>query len=217
MPSVSPTVRPPAACTIVSRNYLSHARVLAASYLRHHPGAHFYLLVGDGVPEGTEVEADVRLLGPDDLALPYFHELCFTYDVSELCTAVKPSLLLLLLNRFGEEAVLYIDPDILVMRPLEELRAPLAVASMVLTPAMLRPLPSDGKRPIDQDIRVAGAYNLGFLGVRRSDQTQEFLRWWEVHLREGGAVVDMPKGLMTDQKWVDLVPSLYSETVILRD
>jgi GT2 family glycosyltransferase len=217
MPSVSPTVRPPAACTIVSRNYLSHARVLAASYLRQHPGARFYLLVVDGVPEGTEVEAGVRVLGPDDLALPYFYELCFAYDVSELCTAVKPGLLQVLLNRYGEEEVLYIDPDIMVMRPLEELRAPLAAASIVLTPAMLRPMPRDGKRPIDQDILIAGAYNLGFLGVRRSEQTQEFLRWWEQHLREGGAVVDVPKGLMTDQKWVDLVPSLFSETVILRD
>src|SRR5262249_46547918 len=118
---------------------------------------------------------------------------------------------------YGEKEVLYIDPDILVMRPLEELRAPLASASIVLTPATLRPMPRDGKRPFDQDLLVAGAYNLGFIGVRRSDQAQEVVRWWETHLREGGAVVDMPKGLMTDQKWVDLVPSLYSETVILRD
>jgi hypothetical protein len=209
--------RPPAACTIISRNYLSHARILAQSYTRHHPGARFYLLVVDGLPQGTEAGADVELLGPDDLALPNFYEMCFEYDVAELCTAIKPSLLLLLFDRFGEDQVLFLDPDIMVMRPLEELREPLASASIALTPNLLRPIPLDGKRPNEQDILLAGAFNLGFIGVRKSPQAYEFLRWWAERLQRGGAVVDVPRGLMTDQKWADLVPGLFPATVILRD
>jgi hypothetical protein len=217
MPKGTPVRRPPAACTIVSRNYLSFARVLAKSYARHEPGGPFYLLVVDGLPDGEAVGADVHLLGPEDLALPNFYEMCFEYDVAELCTAVKPSLLLLLFNRFGEDEVIFFDPDVLIMRPLEELREPLASASIVLTPNLMKPLPMDGKRPVDQDILVAGTYNLGFVALRRSEQALEFLRWWDERLRHGGAVVYVPKGLMTDQKWVDLVPGLFPSTVIFRD
>src|SRR5438445_11396205 len=81
LPGVSPPRRPPAACTIISRNYLSHARILAQSYARHEPGGRFYVLVVDGLPEGVEVGADVHLLGPDDLDRLDFYELCFMYDV----------------------------------------------------------------------------------------------------------------------------------------
>src|SRR5262245_22752891 len=207
----------PAACTIISRNFLSYARVLVQSYHQHMPGGRFYLLVVDDLPVGTEADADVRVLGPQDLGISHFFDMVFQYDVAELCTAVKPSLLRVLFNRFGEEQVLFLDPDILVMRPLEELRGPLTEASIVLTPSCLQPLPTDGKRPDDRDMLQAGAYNLGFLALRKSDQALAFLDWWEERLRKGGAVVDVSRGLMTDQKWVDLVPSYFPSTHIFRD
>src|SRR5262249_10550603 len=122
MASASASRGSPAACTIVSRNYLSFARILAKSYLQHEPSGRFYLLVVDVLPEGVEAGADVQLLLPSDLNLPNFDELCFAYDVAELCTAVKPTLLLSLFNYFQEEQALFLDPDILVMRPLEELK-----------------------------------------------------------------------------------------------
>src|SRR5262249_46024675 len=89
----------PAACTIISRNYLSHARVVASSYLEHHPGARFYLLVIDKLPDGVDAGPGIRVIPPGELNLSYLPELCFKYDVIELCTAVKPTFLNLLLNR----------------------------------------------------------------------------------------------------------------------
>jgi hypothetical protein len=207
----------PAACTIISRNYLTFARILVMSYARHHPDGRFYLFIVDGLPDGEDAGADAHLLGPEDLDLPRFREMCFEYDVAELCTAVKPSLLLTLFHRFGEEEVIFFDPDILIMKPLDEMREQLASANIVLTPHTLKPIPADGLRPGEQDFLLAGAYNLGFLALRRSDETLQFLRWWEAHLQDGGAVVDVPKGLMTDQKWMDLVPSLFPSTALLRD
>jgi GT2 family glycosyltransferase len=209
--------RPLAACTIVCRNYLSHARVLAKSFAEHEPGGRFYLLVADGLPDGAEAGCPATLLGPADLGLPNFDEMCFEYTVTELCTAVKPALLLLLSQRFGEAEVAYLDPDILVCRPLAELREPLASGSIVLTPAITRPLPRDGKRPCDGDILIAGAHNLGFIALRRTAEALEFLHWWDDRLRNGGALVDVPRGLMTDQKWLDLAPSLFPGTRLLRD
>jgi GT2 family glycosyltransferase len=208
--------RVPSACTIVSRNYLSHARILAASYVTHHPGARFYLLVIDGLPEGCNLGKDIHLVSAHDLRIPYFSDLCFKYDVTELCTAVKPSLLRLLLEQFNEEQVIYLDPDILVMRPLEELIEGLSQANILLTPHLLSPIPQDGLCPSENDILIAGAYNLGFIGIRKSAVVQEFLSWWEARLKDG-CFVDVAQGLMTDQKWIDLVPGMFPTTVLKDD
>jgi len=204
-----------AACTIISRNYLSHARVLAQSLARHEPEIRFYVLVVDRLPEGVSGGGAMHILDPDELALPYFYEMCFKYDVTELCTALKPSLLALLLGQYADE-VIYFDPDILIMRPLEELKERLTSGHIVLTPHLLKPIPKDGRKLDEQDILIAGSYNLGFLALRKSQETDEFLRWWKERLRDG-CRVDVARGLMTDQKWIDLIPGLYPSTVILRE
>jgi GT2 family glycosyltransferase len=216
MTTRSSVLRSPAACTIVSRNYLSHARVLAASYAQHEPGGRFYLLVVDRLPEGVDAGEGMRVVDPDELAIPHLAEWLFQYDVTELCTAVKPGLLSLLLEKYGEQQVIYFDPDIVVARPLVELKQALASAGIVLTPHILEPTPLDGCIPSDQHILIAGAYNLGFIAIRRTPETLRFLRWWDERLRKG-CLASIPDGLMTDQKWIDLVPSLFPSYAILRD
>src|SRR6266496_1598041 len=98
-----------AACTIISRNYLSHAKILAQSFVQHQPDGRFFVLVVDRLPNGVSADANIHILDPDELALPYFYEMCFKYDVTELCTALKPCLLALLLDRYADEVV-YFDP-----------------------------------------------------------------------------------------------------------
>ena len=208
--------RHPAACTIIARNYLPHAKALAESYLRHHAGAAFYLLAVDRLPEGAEASLPMKVIDPDELALPYFYEMCFKYDVTELSTAVKPTFLALLMEKYGEEEVVFFDPDILIARQLVELEALLPITSIVLTPHLLDPIPLDGKKPNETDILMAGAYNLGFIGVRKTGQTKKFLRWWEQRLRDH-CMVDTSRGLMTDQKWIDLIPGMFPDIQILRD
>lgn len=208
--------RPLAAVTIISRNYLAQARTVAQTFLRHEPESRFYLLVVDGLPEGADLGVEATVIDLEELAIPNLYEMCFKYGVVEFSTAVKPYLLSLLLGEYGEEEILYFDPDLMIMRRLDELRRALADGDIVLTPHITRPLPVDGKRPNEQDIMVSGAYNLGFLALRRSPQSQEFLTWWEQRL-EDGCRIDVPKGLFTDQKWIDLVPSLFPSTMILRD
>jgi len=203
----------PAACAIISQNYLSDARVLASSYLTHHPGARFYLLAVDRLPDDVEAGPGVIAVDADELGLPYFTELCFKYSPTELCCALKPTLLSLLLTKYGEEQVIYFDSDVLVMRCLEELVEALPHTDIILTPHLLEPIPSDGFLPTEQNILIAGAYNLGFIAVRRSQAAHDFLRWWEHRLRDGG-FIEFSQGLLTDQRWVDLVPSLFPATLL---
>jgi glycosyltransferase involved in cell wall biosynthesis len=195
---------------------LSHARILAKSYLKHEPGARFYLFVLDKLPDGVRAGADVQVIEPEELGYPNFSELCFKYNVTEFSTAVKARLLSVILNKYGEDQLIYFDPDILIARPLEELKQSLASADIVLIPHLLKPIPLDGRNPSEQDILAAGAYNLGFIALRKSPETGDFLRWWEERLRDKCRVAPC-QGLFVDQKWIDLAPSLFSSTFVLRD
>jgi hypothetical protein len=215
--------RPLAACTAVGRSQLAHARTLADSFQRHHPGGAFYLLVADGLPEHLDVGADVKLLGLGDLPTTCHADLANTYQVVELCQAVKPSLLGLLLDRFGETEAVFLDAEMEVMRPLEELQAALRSAAVALTPQTLQPLPFRGKSPSDRDLLLGGAYSDGLIGLNSSEAASAFLRWWDDHLLRGeGRVagegpVFYPRGVITPRKWLDLVPTLFPETALLRD
>ena len=212
----SDPARPYAACTIVCRNYLAHARALLESLAKAEPSVRRYLLVLDGEVGDGEVAPGVEVVTPDRLAVPDFAAMSFKYGVVEFNTAVKPYFLSLLFEEYGEEEVVYFDPDILVLRRLDELRHALAEADIVLPPHITRPIPEDGHAPSEPDIMVSGAYNLGFIGLRNTGETRRFLGWWERRL-EDGCRIDVPNGLFTDQKWIDLVPGLFPGTKILRD
>jgi hypothetical protein len=204
----------PAGCTIISRNFLSYARVLGESWLRNHPRSRFYALVIDDLPGDVGADCGIDIVTPDQVRPPHFDELSFKYDVVELSTAVKPAFLAFLLAR--EEAVVYLDPDILVLRSFAELRRVLRSAEIVLTPHFLSPLPRDGLRPSEEGMLITGVYNLGFLALARSKEATSLLSWWDSRLRDGSRV-DYQNGSFYDQKWMDLVPAYYGPTVIFRD
>ncbi|MDX6567252.1 MAG: hypothetical protein QOE10_2914, partial [Gaiellales bacterium] len=213
---VNPAASPVAgACTIISRNYLGQARVLADSYFTHHPDGRFYLLIVDRLPAETELDPRIVLVDPAELPLVDLYDMCFKYDVVELATAVKPALLIFLMERYHEERVMYIDPDILITRPMTEVFEALDHADIVLTPHLNAPIPDDGHTPREQDILISGAYNLGFIALRDSPESARLLGWWREHLNDR-CRVDPANGLMVDQRWIDLVPSLFPSTFILR-
>jgi hypothetical protein len=198
----------------VSRSFLSFARIVGESYLQHHPHSRFYALVVDRLPNGIEAGCGIDVVEPAELDLPYFDELSFKYEVVELSTALKPTFFSFLLDR--EDAIVYLDPDILVLRRFDEAIQLLASAPIVLTPHSLSPIPRDGLRPSEEGMLHTGAYNLGFLALRGSTEAAKLLDWWEPRLRESSRV-DYGAGLFYDQKWFDLVPSYFAEASILRD
>lgn len=209
-----------AACTIVARNYLPAARVLAVSYLRHHPDATFVVLLVDALTNElagelvdglADTAARPRLFGPDDLDLDpaEFRRMATAYTVTELCTAVKPWLLTRLLR--DHDTVTYLDPDIAVFAPFPEVAELAAEHGIVLTPHVLRPMPRDGLRPSEADIMASGVFNLGFIAVSRD--AAAFLDFWAERLRQD-AISAPAEQLFTDQRWVDNVPALFRHTVV---
>ncbi|MFL5844081.1 MAG: glycosyltransferase family 4 protein [Solirubrobacteraceae bacterium] len=202
-------------CTIVFKNYLSFARVLTRSFLEHHPEGTCTVLVIDGPDARIDPAAEpFDVILPKDIGLPDFQRMTEDYDVTELSTAVKPWLMRTLLERHG--TVSYFDPDIRVYDRMDELQGLIEEHGIVVMPHFTGPIPLDGKRPSENDILIAGTYNLGYLGLGDTDQARDMLDWWSERL-ERHCLIDPARGFFVDQRWIDLVPGRYDRTEIYRD
>lgn len=204
-------------CTIIARNYVAFARVLAESFQAAHPDGNCSVLVIDD-PSGfiDPAEEPFELLTIDQIGLPDPERMAAWYDVMELSTAVKPWLLCTLLERPGYDSVVYLDPDIRIFKPLEEIKRGLAGHDVVLTPHFDKPLPRDGRKPSEEDILIAGSYNLGFIGLRGGETADALLNWWSERL-ERECLNEPEAGRFVDQRWIDLAPGLWPGIDILRD
>ncbi|HEY5159823.1 MAG TPA: glycosyltransferase family 4 protein [Gaiellaceae bacterium] len=199
------------ACTIIARNYLPYARVLAETFGDHHPNARFTTLILDGA---DDLDEPFEILSPYEIGIEpdELHRMAMIYDLKELATAVKPWLLRTLLDG-GADAAVYFDPDIAIYQPLEDIAELALEHSIVLTPHTTEPLPDDGCLPDYSMLMHAGMYNLGFIAV--SERAISFLDWWSERLSRQ-CLVALDQALFVDQRWVDFVPSLF-EHDILRD
>ncbi len=207
-----------AACTIVSPNYLAFARTLAASYVAQHPNQRFFVLIvadlTDPAPFASDASFEPVMLG--EIGLPDLRVQAMKYDILELNTNVKPTFLWYLLQRYGLEGVVYLDPDIFVYGRLAPVFEALNNgATAVLTPHMTAPV-FDGRSPSEQDLLYNGTFNLGFVAVSGGAEGLRLLAWWEHRCLTLG-FSEGRTGLFVDQKWMNLAPGMFDGVVISRD
>ena len=202
--------------TIIARNYLAYARVLAASLARHNPGARLHVIILDDPDRSIPPEPSFEIIRADELPFDPpsdLYTMAAIYDVTELATAVKPWVFEHLFDR-GASVAIYLDPDIEVFDSLGPLEPLTREHGMLLTPHVTEPLPQDGKRPDERDLLLAGIYNLGFLALS-AEAAKTFLPWWRERLRRD-CLNDPARGLFVDQRWIDFAPALF-EPGILKD
>ncbi|MEM9746663.1 MAG: hypothetical protein AAF945_08210 [Actinomycetota bacterium] len=195
--------------TIVASNYVEMAKVLGTSFVEQHPDDRFVILVVDDDPIGDLPDGvDAWRLADLDLSAADIDMMRTIYDVMEFSTAVKPSFLRGLLRTASSpaEPAVYLDPDIYVYSPFDDVVAPAADRGIVLTPHCLHPIARDLADPTEFTIMSSGIFNLGFIAV--GPPAHEFLDWWQERLRYD-AIVDLAGNLFTDQRWVDWVPGLF--------
>lgn len=206
------------AFTSAACNYLPKVRMLIASIRRHHPHIRLVLALSDrlAVPELLKGEEWDEIMPIDSLGIPDWQRWAFTHDIVELSTAIKPFVLSRLLDRPDCGGVLYFDPDMALFSPLDDLLAGFETHDILLTPHQNKP-EVGLEAVIDNEICSLrhGVYNLGFIGVRPSSNGRNFARWWADRVyyfcRD-----EIPNGLFTDQRWIDLVPALFDGVKILR-
>ena len=206
-----------AACTIVSKNYLAHARALYASFAEKNGDSDFYvLLVDENRGEIDLSKEPFETIMVREIGVEHFESIAFKYDVTELNTSVKPTFLKYLLLTKNLEKLVYLDPDIWVYRSLSELYDLLDSHSVLLTPHVLSPIPEDGKAQWEADYLKNGIFNLGFIAVSHGEEALGFLTWWESRcLRHGFA--EVRSGLFVDQKWMDFAPAFLNNLKVLKE
>ena len=203
------------ACTIVSQNYLGFAATVSASYLMNHPNHQFVVLIVDEPTESLISEQyPFEVVFAKDLPIPDFRSIAFQFDILELNTNVKPTFLKYLFQQKCAEKVIYLDPDIFCYQPFDTLLALLDGSSIVLTPHCTQPI-RDEYLPTEQDFLRTGIFNLGFIGLRHSEETLRLLDWWEQRCLSRG-YHEIPSGLFVDQKWMNLAPCFFSSVHILK-
>jgi hypothetical protein len=200
-----------AACTVVSKKRLSHARAWSKSFRCHHPTVPVFVLLADRLDGLFDPRLEpFQVLSPEDLGIPDLARMRFAFGVHAFTTATKPFLLLHLIERLGFHRAIYFDSDVHMYAPVSRGLELLEEADAVLVPHLMTPLPKDDRQPKDSDFLTAGAYNAGFVAVRGTEDGRAFLRWWASHLAT--ECEDF-----RDQVWLGLAPALFSGIRVLRD
>jgi glycosyltransferase involved in cell wall biosynthesis len=203
--------------TICSNNYLPYAKILLNSLQKHHQDVQLFLCLADHKVNSEKVYVQgVSIIEARDLNVPNFDDFAFRYDIMEFNTALKPFMMSLLVEEYDFEQVIYLDPDIEVFAPLDDIFDALESGqNFVLTPHLTAPSEIN-TYPNDIDIMKAGIYNLGFIGVSNHEDVIAFLHWWGRRLRFE-CINRQDKGIFVDQKFVDLVPAFYENVQIIRN
>lgn len=201
--------------TIVSKNYMHYAINLMASVATFMPEARRVVALCDR-PDGLDFQSlPFEVISLEDVNIPHLDKLLVQYSILELNTAIKPFVFSHLFRTSEHSKVIYFDPDIQLFSSGDPLLHILDRAQIVLTPHLTDFL-NDEKQPSEVAILQSGTYNLGFLALARSEAATKLLNWWQKKLLRH-CIVDIPNGLFTDQKWMDLVPGIFPQSEIVRD
>ncbi len=204
--------------TSAACNYIPKVRVLIESIKKWHPEWVIHLALSDKVPHGLDLSHEPfdEVHPAETLDIPDFDGWAFCHTIVELSTAIKPFMLKKLLDRDDCAGVIYLDPDTVLFSRLEEVLSALEESNIALTPHQITP-ELGVAAVMDNEICSLkhGVYNLGFVAVSPTDIGKAFAAWWAERIYYF-CRAEIPNGLFTDQRWIDLVPAFFEGVCILR-
>ncbi|WP_216828249.1 LamG-like jellyroll fold domain-containing protein [Alkalihalobacterium elongatum] len=206
-------------CTSICANYLPKAKVLAKSIKKFHPNSKVIicLVESDIHPTAEKFSYFDKVILAKDLEIENFNKFIMKYNALEASTAVKGALFSYLLRTYKHNnKFIYLDPDIYVMDTFNELNSILEKHSIVVTPHTLEPEDKNHITAIrgnEIQLLQKGTFNLGFLAISRSPNSERFISWWSDRLSQY-CYDDTPNGLFTDQKWVNLAPCFFDVFIL---
>ncbi|AWW32060.1 glycosyl transferase [Echinicola strongylocentroti] len=187
---------------------MAHAKVLGTSIRKHASDCHFVI----GLVDQWDQEIDYSILGAevvkfDAIGAQVFPEMLGRYNIIEFNTAVKPFYIEYFFNKYGGNTkVYYIDPDIKLYHSIELLHHSLDLHPIIVTPNLT--VTPDKVVTGELASLRHGMFNLGFIGLKCSEESKVFVQWWKERL-QNYCKIDKARGIFVDQKWVDLAPLFF--------
>ena len=170
--------------TVVCRSEIARARVLAQAVTAH-TGDRLIALVLDAIAEDHVDAEPFALIRPEEAGIDDLGMLASFLTKNELREAVKPQLLAHALASNPGETIVLLDAESLVCGRLDDLDHLAREHDVLVRRRTSRPLPRDGKRPHESDLRVWGLHDSGFLVLGAGGDHGPLLEWWTVQGRAG--------------------------------
>jgi hypothetical protein len=210
-------------CTIVTKSHLSYARVLAKTLQEHNPNSKFFVLLADQRDEYFDPENEpFDLITLEELDNQEdIQRMCFYYTPSELCFCLRAWLHEYMFQNSPFEKWIYLDADMIVCHSLNRISDQLDHTSIMLSPHLINIDPPQSidvkaiRRLESYLLRNGGIYNGGFLALRRTEESEAFIRYFKDRLRMYG--FDNRPMQSGDQFWLTCVPLYFRDVSVLRD
>jgi hypothetical protein len=166
--------------------------------------------------DGVTIPIDLTIIELANLNLPDIPAMSARYNIIELCTSVKPAFFKYIFDNYPSiEQLHYLDPDTKLLSNPNPLEAALLQADVIITPHHYHPIPLDGQFPQENLALNHGIYNLGYLGLKRSEVADKLLEWWHARMIEY-CRIDLVNGWFVDQLFFNYVPIYFQNVEILR-
>ena len=200
--------------TICDVNYIHYAMACASSTIKNNLDSKFCIVLVFNGNENNELLISklkdeivfrnrIEIVIDNDIVKNLHLDLMKKkYNIIEFCTSIKPFCFEYFLEKYN--FVTYLDPDIFVYNNLDFKRSD-SKSQISLTPHILTSSDTPemvSKRREFKYLQV-GYFNLGYIGITKSDESFSFLKWWQNRLIDL-CLIDSKRGIFVDQKWIDV-------------
>lgn len=204
------------AFTLCANNYLAQAKILGDSFRKYHPNTNFIIGLVDMFNPSIDYSmfSEFTIVQVAELNIPEFVDMERKYDIVELNTSVKPFYFSHLFKNHNADKIIYLDPDIEIFSPFEEVLEYLDAYNIILTPQNMKPI-DDSYAPSDKHLLGTGIFNLGFIALSDYKKSEVFLQWWTKRLVKYGFRNER-NNMFYDQIWMNLIPVFFDNYYILK-
>jgi len=199
------------AYTVCSANHLAYAKTMADSLLQHNSEFTVYIGLADRIDNRFDISffQPHKIIEAENLGIEAFSLMSAQYTIIELNCAIKPFMAQYLFKHHQPDLLLYFDTDIFVYQRLSLVEEALIENEILLTPHFTTPI-NDDKEPRERDLLRSGLYNAGFVGMKKSAVTNNFLNWWSERLINQ-CYYNFAEGMAVDQNWLNLLPLFFND------
>lgn len=198
--------------TLCTPDYINAVNALSSSLKETEPNTTLFCYVfGNPAHQNLIANENIRIIHIESLSLPEIRGKEFSHTPFEMCCLLKPVIAKYHLLNNECDFLLFLDSDTYTYSPfLTELSQ--TNAKILLSPHALYPETINRFEPFLR----SGAFNAGLFAIKRHHEAFEFLNWWSAMVNFK-CIQDPNNGLLLEQKWLDLAPSLFNEIEIIRD